>query len=81
MLSVLLSIMLVVFQALFCAGLGCQSSGHGGAPSEASAGEAVAVLSEALGDLGHIAIDVAFSGVVRVGEGPPALRPGIAGTC
>lgn len=75
MLNVMLSMLLVVAQALLC-GPGCQpvtpgSPGSDMSPTAIAHGPGV---GDALADLGHVALEVAFSGVVQVSP-PPASRP------
>lgn len=79
MLSLPLSILLILVQAVFCSGLGCEAATT---PQEAPAASHAMSTAEVapsqrytLADLGRAAIDMAFSGVVEIGEGPVAALP------
>lgn len=79
MFSLLLSILLTLIQAVFCNGLGCEPvESIQEAPAARHAMSAAQVAPShryTLADLGHAAIDMAFSGVIEIGEGPDAAAP------
>lgn len=85
MFSLPLSILLIVVQAVFCNDLGCEPAGT---PREAPAASHAMSTAEAApsrrynaADLGRAAIDMAFSGVVEIGDGPVAALPPPTVTC
>jgi len=78
MFSLMLSILLIVVQAVFCNSLGCRMAGPvEQAPAARHVHHIVddaSGIGDTLADLGHAAIALAFSGVVEVGQGPAAAR-------
>lgn len=80
MLSVLLSLLITMAQVVFCPDPGCRLLLPGHAVPGVHAVQGTPRLDDALAWIGHVAIEAAFSGVVRVGDGPAAAASNSA-TC